>query len=259
MYKIVESFTTPIVWVLILMIFGLILEFKQPRKRLLYCGKILIIVAGLVLYLFSIPAISNKLLYSLESQYHQPNIEHTSSLDLVVVLGAGYHPSGGLRKSAEPNGLVYTRIFGGVKAFKNSGAKTLVLCGGGDNDSSDETDANVMKTLAMELGVQEEKIITENKSNNTMENATELKRLLFTKRKRHIGLVTSALHMPRSDRVFKQVFTEDTIIPIPVGYRYSPSKNCFNSMIPSSGSFHKSTEAIHEWIGMLWYKIRYSI
>ena len=258
MYKLIALMATPIIWVLSLITLGLVLELRQQRKKYLIKGRILIILAGLVLYLFSIPAISNLLLYSLESQYHQPDIEYLSSLDLVVVLGAGYYPSGEFRESAEPNGLVYIRIFGGVKAFQNSDAETLVLCGGGDNDSDYETDANVMKTLAMELGIQEDKIIIEDKSRNTMENATNLKKLLPPQKQRKIGLVTSALHIPRSARVFRHVFPDDIIIPIPVGYCYTPSKRFLSRIIPSSSALQTSTEAIHEWIGMLWYIIRFN-
>jgi len=258
MYKLIALMAAPIIWVLSLITLGLILELRQQRKKYPIIGRFLIILAGLVLYLFSIPAISNLLLYSLESQYQQPDIEYLSSLDLIVVLGAGYYPSGEFREFAEPSGLAYTRIFKGVKVFKNSGIETLVLCGGGDNDSDYETDANVMKTLAMELGVQEDKIIIENRSQNTMENATNLKKLLPPQKHRNIGLVTSALHMPRSARVFRQVFPDDIIVPIPVGYRYTPPKRFLSRMIPSSSVLQTSTEAIHEWIGMLWYIIRFN-
>ena len=256
MYKLIALMATPIMWVLGLMVLGLILGLRQRRKRLCFIGRILIIVAGLVLYLFSIPAISDRLLYSLESQHRQPDVEVLSSLDLVVVLGAGYHPSGGFRESAEPSGLGYARVFGGVKAFKNSGARALAFCEGWRDDAR-ESGAEVMKAFAIELGVQEDKIITEDKSQNTMENTMELKRLLAPKEQRHIGLVTSAWHMPRSERVFRQVFPGDTIVPIPAGYLYTPQTRFLKRMIPSARALEISTRAIHEWIGMLWYIIRY--
>lgn len=248
---------TPIGWVLCLIVLGLTLGRRQERKRLCFFGRFLIIAAALVLYLFSIPAISDRLLYSLESQYRQPDVEALSSLDLVVVLGAGYHPSGGFRESAEPSGLGYARVFGGVKAFKKSGAGALAFCEGWRDDAR-ESGAEVMKAFAIELGVQEDKIITEDKSHNTMENTTELKKLLAPKEQRNIGLVTSALHMPRSERVFRQVFPGDTIVPIPAGYLYTPQTRFLKSIIPSAIALETSTKAIHEWIGMLWYTIRYS-
>jgi len=256
MYKLIALMATPIMWVLCLIVLGLILGLRQRRKRLCLVGRFLIITAGLALYLFSIPAISNQLLYSLESQHRQPDVEALSSLDIVVVLGAGYHPSGGFRKYADPSGLAYARIHGGVKAFKNSGARALAFCEGWRDDAQ-ESGAEVMKAFAIELGVQEDKIITEDKSRNTMENTTELKKLLAPKEQRNIGLVTSAWHMPRSERVFRQIFAGDTIVPIPVGYIYTPEKRFLENMIPSARALEISTRATHEWIGMLWYIIRY--
>jgi len=257
LYKLIALMATPIMWVLGLIVLGSILGLRQQRKRLCFVGRFLIIAAGLVLYLFSIPAISDRLLYSLESQYRQPDVEVLSSLDLVVVLGAGYLPSGGFRESAEPSGLAYARVFGGVKAFKKSGAGALAFCEGWRDDAR-ESGAEVMKAFAIDLGVQEDKIITEDKSKNTMKNAAELKKLLAPKQQRHIGLVTSAWHMTRSERVFRQVFPGDTIVPIPVGYLYTPEKRFLKRMIPSALALETSTKAIHEWIGMLWYTIRYN-
>jgi len=257
MYELIALLATPIMWALGLIVLGLILGLRQRRKKLFFLGRILIIAAGLVLYLFSIPAISDRLLYSLESQYRQPDVDVLSGLDLVVVLGAGYHPSGVLRESAEPSGLAYARVRGGVKAFKNSGAGAIAFCEGWRDDAR-ESGADVMKALAIELGVQEGKIITEDKSENTMQNAMELKKVLATKGPGHIGLATSALHMPRSHRVFKKIFPEYTIVPIPVNYIYTPENRFLNNFIPSARNLQTSTEALHEWIGMVWYAIRYS-
>jgi uncharacterized SAM-binding protein YcdF (DUF218 family) len=146
---------------------------------------------------------------------------------------------------------------GGVETFKDSGAAVLALCEG-RQENAQESGAEVMKALAVRLGVDEDKIIAEDKSQNTMENAKELKKLLATEKQRKIGLVTSALHIPRSERVFRQVFPEDTIVPIPVGYRYKPRKCYLEKLIPTARALQTSTEAIHEWVGMLWYTIRYN-
>ena len=256
MYRLISSMATPIMWVLCLLVLGLILRLRPQKKRLCLLGQILLVAAGLVLYIFSIPVISERLLYSLESQSRQPNVENLSSLDIVVVLGAGYYPSGGFREYGEPSDLTYARVRGGVKTFKNSSATALAFCEGWQDDAH-ESGAEVMKAFAMELGVDENKIITEDKSHNTMENCTKLKVLLDPKKKINIGLVTSALHMPRAERVFRQVFPEDKIVPVPVGYIYRPKNRYIDNVIPSARALQRSTEALHEWIGILWYKIRY--
>jgi len=256
MYELIRSTATPIVWVLTLMTSGLFVAWYLRKKRRSYIGWLPVITAGLVLYLLGIPAVSDRLVYSLECQKRYPEAEVISDLDLVVVLGAGYHPSGGFRESAEPSGLAYARVRGGVKAFKKSRARTLAFCEGW-RDQASESGAEVMKALAMELGVQENEIITEDSSQNTMQNAARLKKLLTGQGQSRIGLVTSALHMSRAERVFKKVFPEDTIVPVPVGYLYGPPKGPLESMIPSVDALHLSTDALHEWIGMLWYAVRY--
>jgi uncharacterized SAM-binding protein YcdF (DUF218 family) len=146
MYELIRSTTTPIIWVLILMTSGLLVAWYLRKRRRSYFGWLLVFVAGLVLYLFSIPAVSNRLLYSLEYQRCYPEAEALSDLDLVVVLGAGYHPSGGLRESAEPSGLAYARVRGGVKAFKKSRARTLAFCEGW-RDQASESGAEVRRHL----------------------------------------------------------------------------------------------------------------
>jgi uncharacterized SAM-binding protein YcdF (DUF218 family) len=112
-----------------------------------------------------------------------------------------------------------------------------------------------MEGLAMELGVQEDEIITEDSSQNTMENAAQLKKLLSEQEQNRIGLVTLALHMVRGERVFKKVFPEYTIVPVPVGYQFNHLKKSkpLENFIPSSGSLQISRDALHEWIGMIWY------
>jgi len=51
------------------------------------------------LYFFSTPVISDRLLYSLESQYPSPDVTDLSNLDIIVVMGGGYYPSGVLYDS----------------------------------------------------------------------------------------------------------------------------------------------------------------
>ena len=95
------------------------------------------------------------------------------------------------------------------------------------------------------------------RQHTTMENATELAKLLPPAKQRRIGLVTSALHMLRSEKTFKKQFPNDTIVPIPVNYIYSPGWYHLEGFVPSTYTLSKSNSAIHEWIGIVYYSIRY--
>ena len=248
MVILLKSLATPIVWVIILMIFSLILVIRPTKKLRFRIGKCALFLGICILFLLSVEPVSNLLIYYLECQYRLPSEEVLSDLDMIVILGGGMNISGGLRKYAEARGLTYARMFNGVRVFKKNGAGQLALCGGS---------AEVMRELALELGVEESKIITETISHNTMENASELAKVIPTTEQRRIGLVTSALHMLHSERTFKKQFPNDTIVPIPVNYIFSPEWYYPRHWIPSAKTLLNSNYAIHEWIGIVYYSIRY--
>lgn len=256
MVGLLKSISTPIVWILAFLIFGLMLTEKLRKKPRLNVGRYFLIFATCILYFLSIKPVSNLLVYSLERQYQSPSREVLEEVGVMVVLGGGVMSSEGFRKYPEASGATYSRIFNGVKIFRQSGAKVLVLSGaGGQRD--DETNADVMKDIAIALGISEDKIITEDKSHNTMEHAIELAKLFPLEERMCIGIVTSALHIPRAVQAFRKKFPKNIVVPIPVGCIYSPPAWSVDRLIPSAGAFSTSSYAIHEWVGMLWYGARY--
>lgn len=256
MVDLLKSTASPIVWVLVLIALGLILAKRLRKKPAPKVGWFLVLSGLLILYLFSINPVSKLLAYSLECRYEPPSEEVLSTLDVVIILGGGMRTSGGFRQCPEASGITYSRLCNGIRIFKRSGAGTLVLSGSGLTQST-QSEAGVMKALAIELGVQEDKIVAEAKSRNTMDQAVKLAELLSATKNKRIGLVTSALHMMRSERAFKSRFPDHTIVPVPVSYLYTPPKCRIKTVIPSAGALLESTCAVHELIGMIWYTIRY--
>jgi uncharacterized SAM-binding protein YcdF (DUF218 family) len=63
--------------------------------------------------------------------------------------------------------------------------------------------------------------------------------------------------MLRAEKVFRRRFPADTIIPVPVDYTYGSLFCGPATFIPSAGALEESTAALHEWIGILWYWLRY--
>ena len=252
--SLLKAISTPIIWILLLIITGTIVLRRLCKHSKLRIGWYLIVFGTCILLFLSLEPISNLLVYSLESQYQALPKEVIAKVNIMVILGGGFRSSGGFRKSPEASGSTYSQMFNGVKVFKQNKARVLVLSGGG-RKSDGETEAEVMKNLAIALGVLEDKIIIECKSRNTMEHAIELAKIFPLTEKLHIGIVTSALHMPRAVQAFRKKFSQDIIIPIPVGYICSPQKYNFESIIPLVDAFVKSSYAIHEWIGMIYYSL----
>ena len=246
---------TPIVWVVLLMVVGLPLA-RSGRKRRARVGWWLLLAGTTVLVLFSLDPVANLLTYSLESRYPSPPPESLGTLDVVAVLGSGVYPSGYLRRYPELARESWPRFYHGVRYFRESGADVIAFCGGVSRDDS-EPEAEVMSAMAAYLGVPEESIVIEPESQNTMENAVGLAERLPPGEGRRIGLVTSATHMLRAKSVFETVFPRDEVVPIPVYSKYNPADRIWKRFIPGVGHLDKSTMALHEWLGILWYAVRY--
>jgi uncharacterized SAM-binding protein YcdF (DUF218 family) len=252
---IVKSFATPVVWVLALLVLGLVLTRKTEKKRLFRAGRFLLWMALVLLGALSFDPVSNLLTYPLESRYRQPDPESLGKLDLIVVLGAGIYPPGHLRREAELAKHSYARFYYGVKTFRRSNAGCLVFAGG-PREEGTQSEAETMKVMAVDLGIPAERIVTETQSHSTFENIANLTPLLPAGQGRRIGLVTSALHMRRSHGVFARQFPHDTIVPLPAHYAYDPTGWSPSSFVLSVGNLELSTMALHEWIGLAWYRLR---
>ncbi len=253
---VVKSFTTPLVWALVLLMLGAALTRPGRRKRLFAAGRLLLLLGIVLLAGLSLRPVANLLAYPLESRYPQPSPETLNQLDVIVVLGGGMHPSGALRREAELDQFSYPRFCQGVRVFRQNNAGLLAFCGGPPWLGA-ESEAETMKTIALHLGVPAERILTETQSHNTFENLAKLAPLLPPGQGRRIGLVTSAMHMRRAVGVFAGQFPHDTVVPIPVDYSYDPIRWIQRSFVPSVRNLEQSSNALHEWIGLLWYRLRH--
>jgi uncharacterized SAM-binding protein YcdF (DUF218 family) len=250
-----KSLATPILWVLILLCIGLVLSRRKRRNARPRVAWWVVLAGLLVLLVFSLSPVSNLLTYSLESRSAPPPAQALRDLDILVILGGGLHYRGGFRAEADLVGPTYSRAYHGVRLFKDSGARLLALCGGGSGQPAD-SEADAMKAIALQMGVPEDRILTETQSLNTRQNAAFLANLLPRGAGRRIALVTSATHMLRSQRVFQRQFPADVIVAVPVNYTYDPMVWAPRTFIPSVEALEESTIALHEWFGLLWYWLR---
>jgi len=258
---VLKSFTTPMLWVLVLLVLGLILTHqtrrRNPKPRVsMRVGRFLLLLGLALLVALSLNPVANLLTYPLEARYPPPSPEALGTLDVVAVLGGGVRPSDSFRPEAELTVHSYPRFYRGVQVFRQTNAGLLAFCSGVGR-AGGESEAETMKTLALRLGVPAERILAETQSQNTFENVANLARMLPAGQERRIGLVTSAIHMWRSYRVCAQQFPHDTIVPIPAYYAYEPTGWRVESFLPSAGNIERSTMALHEWIGLVWYSLRH--
>ncbi|BEU88600.1 YdcF family protein [Selenomonas sp. TAMA-11512] len=153
-------------------------------------------LAGLTLlaYLFCSPLVAERTVGHLEGECPFPE---AVSGDVIIMLGGGAFSDvpdvdgEGALTSSPAN-----RLLTAVRLQRKLGIPILVSGGKVFQDSG--TEALLAKRYLLGLGVPEEQIIVEDRSQNTTENAAFSARLLKEHGLSHPILVTSAFHLPRA-------------------------------------------------------------
>ena len=232
---------------LLFLVLGLIF-FRFPRIQ-----RGLAIIAACQLLLLSLPVVSNGLMRSLESQYPpQAELWKAQSPDAIVVLGGGRNDKaqeyGGITVSnAEMERLRYA-------AMLHRHTQAPILLTGGDPIQSGISEAQLMQqVLKGEFNVQARWL--EENSHTTWENAEYSDTQLAADGVKSAWLVTHAWHMPRSVQVFSD--RQVTYLPAPHSYGTGSWDKLWFKWVPQASALAMSSVALHEWLGLAWYKLRY--
>lgn len=94
---------------------------------------------------------------------------------------------------------------------------------------------------------------TEGSSLTTEENALFSAKILAGARIRKILLVTHALHMPRAQRLFSDTGLE--VVPAPTRFSSAVALHWIDFW-PSAEGRKTSQSALHEIVGLAWYRLR---
>jgi uncharacterized SAM-binding protein YcdF (DUF218 family) len=105
-----------------------------------------------------------------------------------------------LRPDGAPSPALRRRVELAVRLYQDKVAPLLLLSGGGPRPQSE---AEVMRELALAAGVPDPAILVETRSQNTAENAFASARLLRQSGLRRVVLVSHRLHLPRARLLFR--------------------------------------------------------
>jgi uncharacterized SAM-binding protein YcdF (DUF218 family) len=157
------------------------------------------------------------------------------SFDAIVVLGAALGAGGG------PGAAIRRRVAEGLRRLEAGAAPVLLLSGGkGDGGPAE---AEVMAGLARAAGVPEARLILENESRSTLENAHHSARLMRARGWTRALVVTDAVHLPRALLAFRAAGIEAQGAAAKGGARAEPAW---------SWPYHLAREAF----ATLWYAAR---
>lgn len=246
-YAVLKGSLDPLFIVFVLLVASFIIFWLKSKKK---SDTLLLLLGIIFLYGAGIFPVANYLCYYLEKDYIRNQNAEMKNIDAIVVLGNGTKDINTLKETFSTE-TGYLRLVHAVEVYHKTGARYFVCSGGGDGKISE---AETMARLAERLGVPKEKIKMETRSDNTSENASELNKMMSDKNI-HIGLVTSAYHMKRSERELSKYF--NNILPLPAHYLYeSPKGNVVRRYMPQAEELHKTSIAIKEIVGQLWYKLK---
>ena len=223
------------------------------KKRKFRAVSILLPVLCASLYLFSIEPVRDLLISPLENRYLPAAAAELQDAAAVVCLGGGIQPF-----SPDENGMgtpslsSLKRLIYTFRIAEKSGLPVITAGGVPSGKGRNQSEAEVMKTLLQELGLPEQRIFTEEESRNTWENALNISRLYGTDR---VVLVTSAFHMPRSVRCFREHGIQ--AVPAPSDYRSARGSYTLRSFFPSMAALRDVHAALKEYTGICYYALRF--
>ncbi len=209
------------------------------------------VVALLALWALSTPFVANKIWQSLETNQRLARAQTYSPASAIVVL------SGMARLSESSQGLVFEweqasdRFWAGVDLFQAGKAPLLVFTGGRQPwSASKQTEGQWLAQQALRFGIAQDRIKVSAEVRNTAQEAQAVAALIS---QRDILLVTSAFHMPRAQKIFQDAGFRVT--PVPVDFQQEVDPQRWSDFFPRARELRKSSDAIREWIGRLYYQV----
>ena len=157
------------------------------------------------------------MLHPLEDRFSPPSPppDHVAG---IIVLGGGMQGAINLARGGyELNGAGNRIVEAAVLARRYPQARIVISGGYGDLLFAGEGDAASAPRLLTALGVASDRLMLEDKSRNTYENAVFTSRMVKPAAGQTWLLVTSAFHMPRAYALFRKAGL--AVVPWPVDYR----------------------------------------
>lgn len=231
-----------------MVLFGLLI-----RMRFYRTGTSFIYAGFILLYVFSIPIVSNNLV---QSQQYYSALDITSipsrKAKAIVVLGGGRYPAAPEYKEDTVSTHTLERLR--YAAYLQRKTKLPILVSGGSVFGEGTAEAVLMKkTLETAfIGVTH---WVEDKSKTTYQNALFSHELLAKLNIQDVILVTHASHMRRSKEAFEQVGFRVT--PAPMGFNNSSRRPLLLDLLPNAYALAATASSFHEMIGRAWYNLRY--
>jgi uncharacterized SAM-binding protein YcdF (DUF218 family) len=244
--KIFGFFAIPSNLLIVLGIVGVLLL----RTRFARLGWGLVVASLVVLAVIGLSPLGNALILPLEERF--PSWDPArGGPDGIVVLGGAVTPDVATARNSVALNEAAERMTAAVELARRypnariifSGGEGTVLYGGNESEAA--------LRLFEGLGIAPGRVVTENKSRNTVENALFTREIAKPKPGERWLLVTSAYHLPRAVGVFRKVGF--AVEAYPVDWRTRGPEDALRPFPTLGEGLRRTDTAVREWLGLTVY------
>ena len=216
-------------------------------------GKMLIGLAAIGFLVFAVAPVGPAMLLVLEQRFPRPQTL-PDRIDGILVLGGAVDSGLSLAYGETVFNSSVARVLAGIALARRHPEAKLALVGGeGELFPVGFAEARATFGFVLDEGIAATRIVVEEESRSTHENAVFAKELIRPGPAETWILVTSAFHMPRAVASFRAV--DWPVIPYPVDFKVSP-KTGLRANFNLTEGLGTATTAGKEWAGLLGYRLR---
>lgn len=245
MYLLIKALALPPANLVLAMLFGLLLR-RWARRT----GSLIVLAAAITLYGLSTSYIATRLLAAVEAGIVPPDLsaQAENRPGAIVILSAGFaYETPGL-KPMTVDQMTLERLRAGTRLQRATGLPVLVTGGPSRHDLTPMAEL-MQEVLTRDFGINPKWV--EKRSLTTNDNALFSAEILQSKKIRSIYVVSQAWHLRRALAAFKAAGF--TVTPAPSSFTL-PATAGIRTFLPSAKELHRSYFALHEMLGLAWYR-----
>jgi uncharacterized SAM-binding protein YcdF (DUF218 family) len=244
--KIIGFFLVPSNFIILMGLAGALLL----RTRYARAGWRLVLASLILLAIVGLSPVGNALIVPLEERFPAWD-ERRGAPNGIVVLGGALTPDVSEARNVVALNEAAERMTVAVDLARRYPNARIVFSGGIGLMTGTHTEAQVALKLFESLGLSRERIVLEDRSRNTYENAVFSREIAQPKPGERWLLVTSAYHMPRSMGIFRKAGF--AVEPHPADWRTRGTRDALQVFDTVGDGLRRTDTAVREWVGLVAY------
>jgi uncharacterized SAM-binding protein YcdF (DUF218 family) len=244
--KVLLFFFRPLIWIIVLFVWALLTK-SAKRKKILFT------TSFILLFFFTNPFIIRQCLawYEVKPVTLASSAKYNAGILLGGMVSYNQHDQQGYFNAASDRFIQTALLF-----REGHIGNIIIAAGNGYITKNNFREALFIKQYLVELGIPAETIYTDTSSRNTLENALYSKKLIDSF---HIQgpylLISSAMHLPRAQLVFKKAGINAGLYPCDFASKNIGNNFLGDYILPSSMALNQWDSFIKEIVGIITYKL----